>query len=153
MKGKLSHLRRMLRTGKSKWVKKTSRLEILKHQLLIELESQKTLLAISLAGIGYNMFLLTGETYHSRIIHIFSGLAIFMLLLTCLNIFYGLKIVPQRLGEMIDEEIINDEKDPKLEDIAKQMPRIIYWFFISGFAFTLTSIFLIGIFTLPKNWL
>jgi len=143
---------RFFRTGKSLYHPKAFKLEVFRQQMTIELETQRTLLAICLAGIGYNMFLLTGDTYHSRLIHITSGIAILALFLTSLNIFHGLKIVTPHMAELIDEEIINNEKDPKFAEAAKLMPRIIYRVFITGFFFTLLSLIQIGFATMPENW-
>lgn len=149
----MRHIKRILKTGKSRWYSRSAKLEIFRHQITVEVESQRTLLAVSITAMGYNVFLLTNGAYHSRLIHASSGIAILALLLSNYLIFLGMKVFNSRLSEIMDEEIINQEKDSRFQQSSKTIPKLIYYSFLTGFTFTIVSMGLIAIATFPSNWI
>ena len=147
-----NHLKKFIKSGNTKWAGKNLKFFVLRQQFELQIESNKTLLAVSLAVIGYNIFLLTGDVYHSKLMHIFSGAAILFLMLSCVLNFHNYKLWSSLLLENLDDKVINKERIASLKKPHIMIFGFMYRSFQLGLILTFISMSQIVIFTIPTNW-
>lgn len=151
----LSRSLKAARHGKWRWgfMDKPTKLELIKQSLALHIESRRSLLNISVAAIGLNIAMLTlPGGYHSKLIHVTSGVAVLAFFVAAVAIANSLLHYGAFISTMMDEEVINKIKEsPSAVPFAKAS-KATQITFNTGTATTFLSVLQIFFATMPSNW-